>query len=144
MQDAFTMEEDPSPADLSPELTRHFRGLRMWISLQLLGISPFRAALDEKVLLARYFYDEIQKLGFEVGSVPELSIVIFRYVPKSGDTNVFNQDIVERIMQDGRIFLSSTTIDDVFWIRFAVLSFRTHLKQVQLAMELLKGITSKA
>jgi aromatic-L-amino-acid/L-tryptophan decarboxylase len=143
MQDAFALDEDPSPADLSPELTRHFRGLRMWISLQLLGVSPFRAALDEKVLLARHFYTEIQKLGFEVGPAPDLSIVIFRYVPKSGDVNVFNQDIVERIMQDGRIFLSSTTIDGVFWIRFAVLSFRTHLEQVQLAMELLKGIVFK-
>jgi len=83
MQDAIVLEEEPSPADLSPELTKHFRGLRMWLSLQLLGIAPFRAALEEKVLLSRYFYQEIQKIGFEVGPYPELSVVIFRYIPKS-------------------------------------------------------------
>lgn len=52
MQDAFSLEEDPSPADLSPELTKHFRGLRMWISLQLLGVAQFRAALEEKIFLS--------------------------------------------------------------------------------------------
>lgn len=138
MQDAFSLEEDPSPADLSPELTKHFRGLRMWISLQLLGVAPFRAALEEKVLLCNYFYKEIQKIGFEVGPRPDLSIAIFRYIPKSGDANNFNQKLVEQIKEDGRVFLSSTTIDDVYWIRFAVLSFRTHLKQVDLALGLLK------
>ena len=141
MQDAFSMEEDPSPADLSPELTRPFRGLRMWISLQLLGVAPFRAALEEKVLLAQYFYDKVQILGFEVGPKPDLSIVIFRYIPKSGDSNTYNRELVEHIMLDGRIFLSTTTIDGIYWIRFAVLSFRAHLEQVQLALELLKKIT---
>jgi len=142
MQDAFTLDEDPSPADLSPELTKHFRGLRMWISLQLLGVAPFRAALEEKILLCRYFYKEVQQLGFEVGPKPDLSIAIFRYVPKTGDVNAFNQDIVDQIMKDGRIFLSSTTIGGVYWIRFAVLSFRTHLKQVDLALHILAGLTA--
>ena len=140
MQDAFTLDEDPSPADLSPELTKHFRGLRMWISLQLLGVTPFRAALEEKILLCQYFYKEVQKLGFEVGPEPDLSIAIFRYVPDSGDANDFNAKVVEQIMQDGRFFLSSTTIDNIYWIRFAVLSFRTHLEQVELALRLLKKL----
>lgn len=140
MQDAFTLDEDPSPADLSPELTKHFRGLRMWISLQLLGVAPFRAALDEKVLLCRYFYKEIQNLGFEVGPKPELSIAIFRYIPKSGNANEFNLKLVNQIMQDGRIFVSSTTLDGECWMRFAVLSFRTHLKQVDMALLLFKDL----
>ena len=142
MQDAFTLDEDPSPADLSPELTKHFRGLRMWISLQLLGVAPFRAALEEKILLCQYFYKEVQKIGFEVGPKPDLSIAIFRYVPDSGDVNDFNAKLVEQIMQDGRIFLSSTTIDEVYWIRFAVLSFRTHLEQVELALQLMRNLVN--
>lgn len=138
MQDAFSIEEEPSPADLSPELTKHFRGLRMWISLQLMGVSPFRAALEEKILLCQYFYDEVQKLGFEVGPQPELSIAIFRYVPKTDDATVFNQHLIEQFKEDGRVFLSSTTIDGVYWIRLAVLSFRTHLEHIDLVLSLLK------
>jgi glutamate/tyrosine decarboxylase-like PLP-dependent enzyme len=144
MQDAFTLEEDPSPADLSPELTKHFRGLRMWISLQLLGIAPFRAALEEKILLCNYFYEEVQKLGFEVGPKPNLSIAIFRYEPKQGNANDFNLQIIEAFKNDGRLFLSSTKINDVVWIRYAVLSFRTHLEQVDLSLKLLKEILGKS
>ncbi len=140
MQDAFTLDEDPSPADLSPELTKHFRGLRMWLSLQLFGVAPFRAALEEKILLCHYFYKEVQNLGFAVGPEPQLSIAIFRYVPKTGDVNAFNQNIVDQIMKDGRFFLSSTTLDGEYWMRFAVLSFRTHLKQVDSVLNLLEDL----
>lgn len=140
MQDAFTLEEEPSPADLSPELTKHFRGLRMWISLQLMGVAPFKAALEEKVLLCNYFYNQIQKLGFEVGPKPELSIAIFRYVADETDANAFNLELIEHFKKDGRVFLSSTTINETVWLRFAVLSFRTHLTQVDLTLTLLKDM----
>ncbi len=139
MQDAFSRDDDPSPADLSPELTKHFRGLRMWLSLQLMGIAPFRAALEEKVLLCNFFYREIQQMGFHVGPPPELSICIFRYVPASGEANAFNEQLIEAFKKDGRVFLSSTTLDGVFWIRFACLSFRTHLQQVQLTLQLVRS-----
>jgi len=142
LQDASPADQDPSPSDLSPELTRHFRGLRMWLSLQLLGIAPFRAAMEEKILLCQYFYQEIQKYGFEVGPFPDLSIAIFRYVPEAGMANNFNDRIVELIKQDGRIFFSSTTLNGKYWIRFAVMSFRTHLEQVDLALHLLPKIAA--
>ena len=56
MQDAAREPGEISPADLSPELSKHFRALRMWLPLMLLGTRPFRAALEEKLLLARYFH----------------------------------------------------------------------------------------
>ncbi len=138
MQDAFSIGEEPSPADLSPELTKHFRGLRMWIALHLFGLKPFRASLEEKYWLCRYFYEEIQKHGFEVGPIPELSVCIYRYLPSKGDANTFNLQLVEYVQEDGRIFLSSTTIDGIFWIRLAVLSFRTHLDTVDMCLDILK------
>ena len=137
LQDAFHEEVELSPASLSPELSRHFRALRLWLPLQLFGIAPFRAALQEKLLLCQYFYHEAQKLGLELGPYPELSVTIFRYVPPTADANAFNQGLIESIVQDGRIFLSSTTIDGVFWIRLAVLNFRTHLREVDLCLELI-------
>lgn len=141
MQDAQQDWEEASPADLSPELTKHFRGLRMWLPLQLFGLKPFRAALEEKVLLCRYFYRKIQELGFEAGPEPDLSITIFRY--KRPDSTGFNERLVEYVRKDGRIFLSSTTINGEYWIRLAVLSFRTHLREIELCLEILqKGVES--
>jgi len=134
MQDTFSTDEEYSPADLSPELTRHWRGLRMWLPLQLLGTEPFKAALEEKILLCRYFYREIQSLGFEVGPFPDLSVCMYRFVPERGDANRFNARLVEFVQRDGRIFVSSTSIDGVYWIRLAVLCFRTHLQETDLLL----------
>lgn len=138
MQDALNDPTEISPADLSPELTKHFRGLRLWLPLQLFGLAPFKAGLDEKLMLTQYFYHEIQKLGFEVGPFPELSVMIYRYVPSSGNANDFNAKLIQHVQQDGRVFLSSTTIDGKYWLRIAILAFRTHLTTVDLCLQVLK------
>jgi aromatic-L-amino-acid decarboxylase len=139
MQDAAKASEEDSPADLSPELTKHFRGPRLWLPLKLVGVAPFRAALEEKLLLARYFYEQMQKFdGFELGPYPDLSVVTFRCIPKHGDPNQFNERLLKEVQRDGRVFLSSTTIDGEFIIRLAVLAFRTHLETIGLTLEILK------
>lgn len=141
MQDTLGVDEELSPADLSPELTKHFRGLRMWLSLHLFGTKPFVACLDEKHLLCKYFYEEIQKAGFEVGPEPELSVCMYRYVPESGEADDFNLKLVEFVKADGRVFVSSTNLNGVIWIRLAVLSFRTRLTTIDTLLEVLnKGV----
>jgi glutamate/tyrosine decarboxylase-like PLP-dependent enzyme len=138
MQDALSATEEPSPADLSPELTKHFRGLRMWLPLKLHGITPFRACLQEKLLLARYFYEEISKLGFETGPPPQLSVVTYRFVPPKGNADEFNLKLLKAVQEDGRVFISSTMLEGKFILRFACLSFRTHKVTVDTLLQVLK------
>jgi glutamate/tyrosine decarboxylase-like PLP-dependent enzyme len=141
MQDAEREREAISPADISPELSRHFRALRMWLPLMVAGVRPFRAALEEKLLLARYFYREIQAAGFEVGPPPELSIVTYRWAPKHlslDRANDLNRRIVEGVRRDGRVFISSTMLDGRFTLRLAVLAFRTHRRTIDLAIRVLR------
>jgi glutamate/tyrosine decarboxylase-like PLP-dependent enzyme len=137
MQDALESTDEPSPAELSPELTKHFRGLRFWLPLKLHGIAPFRACLEEKLLLAKYFYDGVQKLGFVCDLEPELSVVVYRYEPKIGDANEFNKRLLEEVVADGRVFISSTMLEGKFTLRFACLAFRTHLKTVDTLLTVL-------
>lgn len=139
MQDTLGAREEDSPADLSPELSRHFRGLRVWLPLKLCGLAPFRAALEEKLLLARYFHEQIQRVpGFEVGPEPELSVVTFRYVPPHGDADAFNERLVQAVRKNGRVFLSSSQVDGRFILRVAVLSFRTHIDTIDLTIDILR------
>jgi aromatic-L-amino-acid decarboxylase len=121
----------PSPGDLSPELTRHFRALRLWLPLQVAGVGAFRAAQSEKIRLARYFHARLSESeGWEVGAPPDLSIVAFRYRPRSGDIDEFNRRLLARLQEEGRVFLSGTRIGGEDWLRCAILSFRTHLSHV--------------
>ncbi len=140
MQDANREVRDLSPAEVSPELTKHFRALRMWLPLVVLGVAPFRAALEEKLLLARYAAARLGELGFEVGPAPDLSVVTFRWAP-AGETpdrlDQLNQTIVDGVRRDGRVFISSTMLDGRFTLRLAILSFRTHLRTIDLALRVL-------
>jgi len=145
MQDARKASGHYSPADLSLELTRPFRGLRFWLPLKLFGLAPFRAALAEKIWLARYFHAQMEQMpGWEVGPSPELSVVIYRFVPEQGDADTCNQQLVEAVQADGKVFISSTLIDGHFFLRLAVLHFRTHLQQVDYLLSLLKKLTPAA
>ena len=127
-----------SPAAVSPELTKHFRALRVWMPLLLHGEEPFRACLREKLELTKYFHREIGKLGFELGPDPDLTVVTFRWVPESGSANAFNQALVEETHRDGRVFMSSTTVGGRFMLRMAALAFRTHLDTIDLALDVLR------
>ncbi|HYC31460.1 MAG TPA: pyridoxal-dependent decarboxylase [Gemmatimonadales bacterium] len=141
MQDALREPGEISPADLSPELSKHFRGLRMWLPLVVLGIAPFRAALEEKLLLARYFREEVRAAGFEVGPEPDLSIVTYRWAPPGAsaeEADRLNEAIVNGSHRDGRIFLSSTVLDGRFTLRMAAVSFRTHRRTIDLALRVLR------
>ena len=139
MQDAFQPGVEPSPADLSPELTRPFRGLRLWLPLKLFGLAPFRAALEEKLLLARHFHARLGELPrWEVGPAPDLSVVTYRYLPDKGDPDTFNRRLLDAVQADGRVFISSTRLGGRHTLRLAVLHFRTHLDEVELAIELLE------
>jgi glutamate/tyrosine decarboxylase-like PLP-dependent enzyme len=144
MQDAKAGEGNYSPADLSLELTRPFRGLRFWLPLKLFGIAPFRAALAEKIWLARYFHEQLEAIpNWEVGPYPELSVISFRYVPENSDADEFNKNLIEAVREDGKVFISSTQINGKFAIRLAILHFRTHLNLVIHVLELLKRLAKK-
>jgi len=138
-KDTLASGDEVSPADLSPELTRPFRALRLWLPLKLAGVAPFRAALEEKLLLACHFHRRMMlEEGFEVGPPPDLSIVTFRYLPRRGDPDSFNRKLINVVQRDGRVFLSSTKINGRFTLRVAILSLRTHLDTIEQAVEILR------
>lgn len=134
MQDTFEANLQLNPADTSPELTKHFRGLRVWLPLQLHGIAPFKACLREKLLLTKYFRHRLEDLGFETGPDPDLSVSYFWH-PKG---NAYNKQLLEKLHKDGRVFLSSTTLNDRFVIRMAILSFRTKLHTIDRAIKMIE------
>ena len=124
----------PDFADHSPELSRANRGLRVWLPLQLHGVSAFRHALDEKLDLARLAYERLSELPeLELPWEPPLSTVAFRLRDGSDDDN---RALLERINASRRIFISSTVIGGRYWLRISVLSHRTHRDRIEEAVEI--------
>ncbi len=144
MQDSvLSGQEVYNPADVSPELTRHFRALRVWLPLQVHGIEPFIACLEEKLLLTEYFRNRLNEKGFMTGPVPDLTISYFWYPAEKTDQDSCNRRLLELILQDGHVFFSSTIINGKFVIRMAVLSFRTRLGTIDKAIEVIQDARIK-
>lgn len=137
MQDGYNEDLLKSPANLSPELTKHFRGLRVWLPLQVHGIKPFVACLEEKLLLTHYFRSKLQELGFRLGPTPDLSVSYFWY-PFESDTDNKNRQLMDAIHRDGSVYMSSSIIDNRFVIRMAILAFRTKKETIDEAVAMIK------
>jgi aromatic-L-amino-acid/L-tryptophan decarboxylase len=137
LQDLGAEEEIPNFTEYSPELSRSFRGLSIWLPIQLHGLDAFRAALEEKLDLAGYVYDELRDIpGLDVPWEPELSTVAFRLTDGDDDRNAA---LLERINASRRVFLSSTRIEGRYWIRVCIVSHRTHRDRIEEAVEIIRG-----
>ncbi len=123
---------------MSPELSRPFRGLRIWLPLKLLGVEPFRATLDEKLDLISYAEAALDAMpGVEVVARPQLGILAFRHVrPELDDaaTDALNRAVLERILARQRVLLTPTLLEGRFVIRIAIGCFRTHRDRVDMAL----------
>lgn len=136
MQDGYNEELLNSSANLSPELTKHFRGLRVWLPLQIHGVEPFTACLEEKLLLVIYFRNKLKELGLCLGPEPDISVSYFWY-PFETDSDEKNKQLMNEIHKDGSVFLSSSIINKQFVIRIAILAFRTKKETIDEAVEMI-------
>jgi glutamate/tyrosine decarboxylase-like PLP-dependent enzyme len=128
--------EDLSPSETTLEFSKHARALRLWLPLQLHGVGAYRAALEEKLLLARYAYSRLKAMPHvDPGPEPQLSILAFRILPPEGDADRFNQDLLKELTAEGRFFLSGTLLRGVFHLRLAILSADTHRRDVDEVLE---------
>ena len=128
------MQHDPDFVDfcdLSAELSRDFRGLRIWLPMKLFGLEAFREALEEKLELADWITHQLRKIPeVEVVTEPRLSLVSFRLLDDpDGEAT---QRLMQSINTRKNVYLTGTLVDGQFAIRICVLSFRTHHDRMEL------------
>jgi aromatic-L-amino-acid decarboxylase len=157
LRDAHRVDADylPPPAEddlpdfhaVSPELSRPFRGLRVWLPLQLLGAEPFRAALEEKLDLAQWLCQELRaEPDLEILAAPQLSLFAFRLHPagcEGAALDDLNRRFLEAINRRGRVYLTATVLPQGFALRACVVSFRTHRDRVEAALEDIRGAAAE-
>ena len=135
--------------ELSPELSKPFRGMRVWLPLKLHGAGAFRAALDEKLDLIQWAEQRLRQIpAVEILAGAELTVTAFAVRDRGQGLEQRNQQsraLLPEINRRQRAFLSGTLLQGVFAIRVAVVSFRTHkhhleklLQDVQAGLETLQ------
>ena len=141
-----TLQDDPElvdPCEISPELSKPFRGLRVWLPFKMHGAGPFRRNLDEKLDLTRWIAERLRALdGIEILAEPQLSTLAFAVEAGPGtgagaaaEANRRTEELLAAILRRGRVHLTATSLRGRFAIRICVLSFRTHLDRMEACLE---------
>jgi glutamate/tyrosine decarboxylase-like PLP-dependent enzyme len=118
------LNEDPTERfaffEESIELSRRFRALKLWLSLQYHGRRAFREAIAQDLHHAQLLAREIQSQPtLELLAPVPLSAVCFRHCTKD------NATILRRVIARGRVYLSNATIGGQFALRACFVNHRT-------------------
>lgn len=122
LRDAHHSDEEPNLWDYGPELTRPFRALKLWMSLQVFGAKAFAEAVERGFQLAEYAEQELRKReGWEIVTPAQMAITTFRF---QGSDDL-NQQIAARMKADGFALVLSTTLRGRTVLRLCTINPRT-------------------
>ncbi len=118
---------DRDPGTLSPELSRGFRGLKVWMLLKEHGISKYARLIEQNVSQAKYLAALVHRHSeLELLAPVPLNVVCFRYSRAPRDRlDAINQEILMRVQEEGTAVPSATMLHGRFGIRVAITNHRT-------------------
>lgn len=116
-------------------LGRRFRALKLWFVLRSYGVEGLQAMLRRHIDLTTELATWIEAdPAFELTSKPSLALLSFRYRPEGLDEpalDALNTRLVERINDDGRIYLTQTRVRGRVAIRFSIGQTTTERRHVE-------------
>ena len=114
----------PWPCDFGPDLSRSFRALKTWFTLQVYGAEQMGRSIARTCALGQYLKQRIEATpALELLAPVNLNIVCFRYRCDSADE--VNAAIVIAIQESGIAAPSTTIINGKLAIRAAIVNHRT-------------------
>jgi glutamate/tyrosine decarboxylase-like PLP-dependent enzyme len=143
LQDTDLGYEQVNFADRGLQLTRSFRALKVWMSLQVHGRAAHARAIEHALGLTRRAGAWIEaRAELELLSPPSLGIVCFRARPPShgaepddATLDALNRGIQERIVAEGTAMMSSTRLQGRYALRLCILNFRSTWSDVESTLE---------
>lgn len=132
---------DHDPGSLGPELSREFRGLKVWMLLQEHGAAKYGRLIEQNVEQARYLAGLVERHPELTLMAPvPLNVVCLRYVgsgePGTGDweagLDALNRELLIRIQERGIAVPSATTLNGRFAIRVAITNHRSRREDFDL------------
>ncbi|MBH5320101.1 aspartate aminotransferase family protein [Paenibacillus sp. GSMTC-2017] len=141
----------PNLVGKSLQTTRRFDALKLYMSLQHVGVERFGSIIDTTIALASNVAVSIeQDPSLELLHKPSLNAVVFRYVPHqlpaSRDyeqwSDEINGHIRNTLLLDGIAVLARTKVAGKACMKFTLLNPQTTLHQLEAILEQVKGIGS--
>jgi glutamate/tyrosine decarboxylase-like PLP-dependent enzyme len=131
--------------DYGVELSRRFRALKVWMTLQYYGTRRLAEAVSQDISLAAYLGELVSEADdFELLAPVELSICCFRYVPRAGlserELNELNEQVMALVQKGGRAYVSNATVNGRFALRACITNFRTTKADIDETVEAIRQV----
>ena len=129
--------------DYGVELSRRFRALKVWLTLQYYGTRRIAEAISDDISLAAYLGEVVSAADdFELLAPVELSICCFRYVPagtnSEAELDQLNESIMGLVQKGGRAYVSNATVNGHFALRACITNFRTTKSDIDETIEAIR------
>ncbi|PRD33792.1 UNVERIFIED_CONTAM: Ddc [Trichonephila clavipes] len=125
-------------SEWSIPLGRRFRALKLWFVLRHYGLDGLRTRIRNHVRWSQALADRLRAdPRFEIVTEPVLSLFTFRL---KGADEAAQQAFINRINDDGRIYVTQTRVQDGLVIRFQVGQFDATEADVATAFEVITAL----
>ncbi|MCY4428637.1 MAG: aminotransferase class I/II-fold pyridoxal phosphate-dependent enzyme, partial [Halieaceae bacterium] len=137
LQDTIWGANHPNFSDRGLQLSRSFRALKVWMSIQTFGMAAFRRAVSKGMELAARAGVYVQESSFlELMAPVSLGIVCFRINPAGtgpGEQALeeINRNVLARIFWEDRALISSTLVGKRFSLRMCIINHTTTWRDVR-------------
>jgi glutamate/tyrosine decarboxylase-like PLP-dependent enzyme len=132
--------------DYGMELTRSFRAVKLWLSLQVFGVAGFRDAMSRGFELARLAERRLRRSGeWEIISPAHMAIVCFRYAPAGrGEEELdrLNSRLARAIFHDGFAAVTTTMLRGRKVLRLCTINPRTTVDDIEQTIDRLEALAS--
>ena len=131
----------PNLSDRGLQLSRSFRALKLWMSVQTFGMAAFRRAVSKGMELAARAEGYVRESRtLELLTPASLGIVCFRINPEGtpvGKESLeeVNRTVLARVFWDDRAFISSTLLRGKFSLRMCIINHTTTWDDVRETLE---------
>ncbi|MER5809629.1 aspartate aminotransferase family protein [Streptomyces sp. NPDC002033] len=136
-------ERIPNQVDKSIQTTRRFDALKLWMTLRVMGADGLGSLFDEVIDLAAAGYEIIAAdPRFEVVVRPQISTLVFRYVPTDGPRRADLLDEAQlharkALFASGEAVVAGTRVDGAQYLKFTLLNPQTTTADISAVLDLL-------
>lgn len=141
LQDTQWGRDHPNFGDRGLQLSRSFRALKVWMSIQTFGLAAFRKAIGRGIELARRAEEYVRASDtLQIANPASLGVVCFRVHPKGSPLDEerlekINEAVQDRIIDTGTAMMSSTRLRGLYSLRLCILNHNTTWSDVEQTLE---------
>ena len=150
LQDTVWGANHPNFTDRGLQLSRSFRALKIWMSIQTFGMAAFRQAVAQGMEFAARAEDYVRASPvLEILNPASLGVIVFRFNPADAglgeeSLEAINQRVLTGIFWEDNAFISSARPKGTFALRLCIINHNTTWNDVRETLEAIERFGAEA